>query len=231
MSEENIKNENEEIKLDEQVELLFNEFIKKPEIIEAMNILDKLPTIFKYHTKEHTIDVVRETIKFALTDGANRDVIEHQVVAAAWHDVGYTVDPKNHEAEGEKLFKLSETYKTIPDEVKNEIISNILDTKIIMETGSPELLQKRSVYGYLLDADVSNFGRDDFFEIFYKFADELKIDLNDVEAKKNFIKFTIKLMQKHQWKTAAARRMRQATKEKNIIALGEMYNQLADSVI
>lgn len=231
MTAENIKNDSEEIKFNEQVESLFNESMKKPEVVEAMNILDKLSPSFKYHSKEHTLDVIRETIRFALADGANRDIIGNQVIAAAWHDVGYTVDPKNHEAEGKKSFEQSETYKTLPDDVKNEIVSNILDTKINMESGSPELLQKRSIYGYLLDADVSNFGRDDFFEVFYKLADELNIDLNNVEAKKNFIKFTIKLMQKHQWKTSSARKMRQATKEKNIMKLVEMYNQLSNPVI
>lgn len=79
----------DEQKLYEQVDAIFAELIKKPEISEALDLLNNLPSYLRYHDKNHTLDVLRETILFGLADNLDQKTLELQAIAAAWHDVGY----------------------------------------------------------------------------------------------------------------------------------------------
>ena len=232
INEQNPKNANEEEQLKKSVEIRFNELIKKPEIKEALNMFDnnEILSNFKYHNKNHTLDVIKETILFALADETNPDVLEKQVIAAAWHDVGYSEDIGDHEAFSVKLFEQSEAYKTLSEVNKKEIANSILDTKIYLENGSPSFSRTSSALGYVLDADVSNFGRDDFFEKRAQIAEELGVEWDNLKERKKFLKFTIYLLKKHDWKTQSARRLRQETKEKNLALMVEEYNQLVEQL-
>jgi hypothetical protein len=207
-------------------ERLYTELTKKPEIAEALAILDGLPDNLRYHNKAHTEDVLKETILFALGDGVDMEVLEEQAIAAAWHDVGYIEQYEHNEPIAVKLFENSEAYKTLSESTRNEIISNILDTQLLMREGEPYLVQERSKYAYILDADVSNFGKADFWDKRLLVAEELGIDLSNPETKKKFYAFALKLLKNHEWKTASARMLRQTQKEKNLARAEEEFASL-----
>ena len=160
--------------------------------------------------------VILEAVLFAIADGADMETIEQQAIAAAWHDVGFVEQYQKNEPIGVKLFKESEAYKTLSEEARGEVIANILDTQIVVKGGVPSFLHERSSKRYILDADVGNFGRKDFFEKRKKIADELKIDLSNPEAKKSFYSFALDLLKNHEWETNSARMLRQAQKDENI---------------
>lgn len=209
-----------------EVDLIFKEVIKRAEVVEALILLDSLPFDLVYHSKDHTLDVIRETILFAVADNANRETIEQQVIAAAWHDVGYTQQSKDHESIGVELFKKSEAYKKLSQKQKTLIESSILSTRIELKNNEPYLTNNECEFCYLSDADVSNFGRKDFFKTGEAVAKELGIDMNDKTAKKNFMEFTLKLLQNHSWKTYSAKKLRQRQKELNIAKLRELINEI-----
>lgn len=225
--EDGIIEESLERELKKEALVLCAEIMKKPEVSEAFAILDRLPENLRYHNKAHTEDVVMETILFALADGASRETIEQQAIAAAWHDVGFVEQYQKNEPNAVRLFEQSEAYKTLPQSVRDEVIANILDTQVqVDKDGKPSLVHGRSNYFYILDADVSNFGRKDFFEKRAKIAEELKIDLSNLAAKKGFYGFALNLLKNHDWKTNGARMLRQSQKEKNIIQAEEEYAEL-----
>ena len=205
----------EELRIEAKV--VYSEVIKRPEIVEAFAILDRLPKEdFHYHNRAHTEDVILEAVLFAIADGADMDTIEQQAIAAAWHDVGFIEQYQKNEPIGVKLFKESEAYKTLSEETRDEVIANILDTQVVVENGIPSLPHGRSKKRYILDADVGNFGRKDFFDNRKKIADELKVDLSNPEAKKGFYSFALNLLKNHEWETDSARMLRQAQKDENI---------------
>ncbi len=206
----------ESVRLKDEAAAIYHELIRMPEVAEALTLLDRLPEHLRYHTKAHTLDVIQETILFALADGASREVIEQQAVSAAWHDVGYIEQEKENEPIAVRLFEQSAAYRLLSEDARKEVIANILDTTVIVEGGTPSLRHQRSQFGYALDGDVSNFGRKDFFEKRAKVAEELGVDLTDAEARGKFYKFTLDLLKNHEWKTASARALRQAQKEENI---------------
>lgn len=209
--------------IEEIANSIYLEMLQIPEVKEALDILDSLPNNLKYHNKDHTLDVLRETILFAVADGALPEIIKEQAISASWHDVGYVKQYENNEPIAIEMFKKSNAYKSLPEDVSNRIIADISDTQMKMINGEPHLIKDKSLYGYILDADVSNFGRDDYFEKILKVAEELNIDLNDLETKKKFYKFAIDLLKNHEWKTQSAKRLRQSKKEENLRMIEREY--------
>jgi hypothetical protein len=224
--EENKKNTLDEETLKPKTEVVFEEIIKLPEIQEALDILNSLPENLKYHDKNHTLDVIKETILFCLADNVGEDVLKQQCISAAWHDVGYIERYNENEPIAVELFRRSNTYKELDEETKNEIEANILDTQMVMIDGVPHILQKRSTSAYVLDADVGNFGRKDYWEKRLKVAEELNLDLNDPKINKLFIKFAIDLMLNHEWKTESARKLRETQKIINLEILKEVLSKI-----
>ena len=224
MTEEPIVNEEQ---MKPQVEAVFEEMIKLPEVQEALDLLDKLPENLKYHNKNHTFDVLRETILFSLADGASEQVIKEQCIAAAWHDVGYIKQFSANEPVAVELLKSSKTFSTLDKEDEAEIEANILDTQMIPVNGIPTQQKNRSHFAYILDGDVSNFGRSDYFQKSEEVAQELGIDFNNPEAKRKFYIFAFNLLKNHDWKTESARKLRQAQKEENMAKLEDEIQRLA----
>ncbi|MCR4286375.1 MAG: hypothetical protein NUW00_05770, partial [Candidatus Kaiserbacteria bacterium] len=219
--------EKEERELLEKRDALYIKLIEKlPSVKEALTLLDNLPEGLVYHTKAHTEDVIKETILFALADGVSDGAIEQQVIAAAWHDIGYLERKSNNEPVAVEYFERSVAQTGLKPEVREEIISNITDTAMVFNDGKPHLHMERSALGYMLDADVSNFGREDFFICMEKIAKETGADLENQESRANFYAFVITLLKNHDWHTEGARRLRQKQKDKNLDKLMAEYESL-----
>ncbi|MFZ2253320.1 MAG: hypothetical protein WAW13_04095 [Minisyncoccia bacterium] len=218
--------ENRETELMQQREIFYAECMRLPAVEEAFALLDTLPSHLRYHTKEHTIDVIKETILFALADGVSRGVIEQQVIAAAWHDVGYVEQDKGNEPIAVKLFENSASFPQLDVEIRNEIISNIADTTVVIHEGSPNFHMSHSSFGYMLDGDLSNFGRDDFFTCMDKIAEETGVNLSNQGERTKMYAFVIALLENHTWHTEGAHMLRNAKKQRNLALLKSEYANL-----
>ncbi|MCF7815525.1 MAG: hypothetical protein K9M10_02055 [Candidatus Pacebacteria bacterium] len=227
-----VKNEKEEknelAALMERREVLFHELLQLPAVKEASLLLDKLPKLV-YHTKEHTFGedgVIAETILFGLADNISRGALEQQVIAAAWHDVGYLEQYTNNEPVAIKLFTESEAYKQLGPDIRDEIAANIADTAMVFKDTGPHLHMSHSTLGYMMDADVSNFGRTDFEECKKKIALETGVDLSDPAQEEKMDRFVINLLENHTWHTEGARKLREEQKQKNLTSLRSKYPDL-----
>lgn len=214
-----------EAQLLEKREALYLEIIKIPAIQEALRLLDGLPRHLAYHVKAHTEDVIKETILFALADGISRGAIEQQAIAAAWHDIGYLEQDKANELLAVNRFENSPATIDIDKNIRAEIIANILDTEISFTNGVPAQNKELSMLGYVLDADVSNFGRDDFRTCTRKIALEQGKDWDLIEDRLKLYPFIISLLENHTWKTESAKRFREKTKQENLKKLKEDYEE------
>lgn len=219
--------------LTKQRDELFEEIVKIPAVQEAYALLDKLPPHLVYHVKEHTFGkggVIDETILFALKDGISRGSIEMMVTAAAWHDVGYIEQDKGNEPIAVELFKNSVAYTQLDSDISEEIISNIIDTTVVFEKNGPHFKNTNSALSYVLDGDVSNFGRPDFRELSEKMKLEQNPELANREEtvgeKIKRLDFTIKLLENHDWHTEGARMLREKQKVENLRELKKEYATL-----
>lgn len=180
-----------------------------------------LPADLHYHSINHTFNVMCEAVRFALFEKlADRSVLL-LAVAASYHDAGYVFRRANNEELGAELAKdaMHETGQFSDDEIA--IVGRmILDTQLVDTGSGPKQVANSELSKYLLDADLANFGREDFFERLEAFLLESKSDRLPV------LKRTLALMNSHSWFTNAARTLRQAKKEENVAKLTEMIASL-----
>jgi predicted metal-dependent HD superfamily phosphohydrolase len=206
-------------KIEKDVSTRITELKQIPIISKAFDILDNLPKYLKYHTKEHTENVLHEAILFGIIDNLPEKQLEKVAVAAVWHDVGYLIKQNNNEEESVQLFE-----KALPQfnlEYREDVKKMILDTKLKITKKGPEIIGGNPISAYLLDADVSNFGRIDFREKLNLIAEESNINLTNKVTKLKFLKFALSLLKNQDWNTEIARKLRQKQKIINIAKLEE----------
>jgi exopolyphosphatase/pppGpp-phosphohydrolase len=194
-----------------------------------------LPETLCYHAPAHTADVFSEVILFAAYDNRSDKEIELLSIAAAFHDVGFIVRPMRNEKIGASLARNVMRRAGDYSEDQMFIVETMINDTELKPTRDGNTLEQRAsseLSGYLLDADVSNFGRDDFIsksslvlaEITGKGRDALAI----LETKA-FMEKTLKLLERHKWNTPAARALRQRKKEANIERLRKLLLSLTQA--
>jgi predicted metal-dependent HD superfamily phosphohydrolase len=191
------------------------DLLQHPIVSEAITRLERnLPTQLTYHSIEHSLDVIRESIGLASDDALSARETELLAIASAWHDIGYIHTPHNNEPLAAKsLCEYLQDNRDYSAEEISLLRQMILDTALIPQEKTLIQSPSTNLSRYLLDADLANFGRDDFFE---------KSELQRKEvgaALEPFQKSTLALLQAHNWLTPAATRKWSAKKEANLKAL------------
>jgi len=186
-----------------------------PAIKAALDLLRAdLPTSLRYHAYAHTEDVLQEAVELAQADGLSAREVEIIAVAAAWHDVGFIWASKNNEplaADAARRYLESNSGYSADEVVL--IGQMILDTALMTYDSSFRQVPSRPLSCYLLDADLANFGRQDFFEKSELQRQELGVETAPFREK------TLALVKNHSWLTPAAYARWQQQKEANIAAL------------
>src|SRR5690606_38647195 len=137
------------------------------EIVQS--ILEKLekdlPEDLYYHNYNHTISVFKEAILFAVYDGLSEREIELLAIASAYHDAGFLFQREDNESIAARLvaeeMKKTKQYENSEIKLVQEMIE---DTKLFFEENSYKRNCSNKLSKYLLDADLSNLGRDDFLD-------------------------------------------------------------------
>ncbi len=197
-----------------------DELRRHPVISEAFDLLAReLPASLRYHALPHTEDVLNEAIQFGVMDGLSARELELLAVAAACHDVGFVDSPACNEPIGAAFARerMEKHGGYTPDEIRL-VERMILDTALVPTENGPQQIPSSALSRYLLDADLSNLGREDFFE---------KGELQRIEIGQDedlFRKNTLALLTAHQWHTPACRALRQKRKDENLALLRAMLN-------
>jgi len=171
------------------------------------------PSLY-YHSPEHTLDVVNDVFIFASEDGLRERELELLVIAAAFHDSGFLVENRGHEKLGAERCQRA----LIDDGGYNAqeiglVVRMILDTQVVMTPRGPRHVSSGFLPNYLLDADLGNFGTDQFF---------IKLEQARREEGKELLPFlesTLALLTAHEWLTPAAQRLRTEKWNQNLVAL------------
>ena len=208
--------------LEQQVSVKIEQYKKLPIIIKAFELLDQLPEKLIYHNLAHTEDVLHETILFGLMNGRSEEELERNAVAASWHDVGFTVRPNNNEVIAVELFE-KENAKN-PLKYAKDIKTIILDTTVRKTQKGLKIIMSDKKSEDVLDADLSNLGRPDFWEKREAIAKEYGIDWDNINARLAFLKDTLSLARNHKWHTQGSTTLRQEQKAKN---LADMEKEIA----
>lgn len=192
--------------------------IRLPAVVHPLELLrSKLPQNLLYHAYPHTEDVIAEVVRLASLDSLSDRDTEILAVAAAWHDVGFIESPQNNEpiaaAAARKFLNSLDRYTK--QEI-SQIEVMIRDTALIIDDGIPQQKPTTSLSRYLLDADLANFGREDFFD-----KSELqRREINEEPA--SFRQKTVALLERHVWLTPAAQELWQSKKDENLETLRKL---------
>ena len=150
----------------EDVSAAIVELTAKPIISSILDRLEaELDSSLAYHAAQHTRDVLGEVVLFSVTEDRPKREIELLAVAAAYHDAGFLVQRNDNEPIAASMVEEAMLDSGHYTEQEIELVKDmILDTKLIYTSEGPQQKASSELSRYLLDADMSNFGRADFFE-------------------------------------------------------------------
>lgn len=184
--------------------------IKRDPVIAAVHSLlaSYLDPSLKYHTKKHSEDVT----DMAIALGASDKLDEHSLlllgIAAAYHDAGFIEHRNEHEIVSAKLAERAmEADGRFSKEDVQLTRQMILDTKLQPDGPSHKVRSRLS--SWLIDADLANLGRSDFFAQTELLACELEVPM-DLMLKESLI-----LMNRHEWYSPAGTRTLGTQKDLN----------------
>ena len=186
-----------------------------PIISQVLDDLSKkLPRNLYYHSKLHTDDVLKEAVIFALVDGLSVEKMRLLAIAAAFHDAGFMESPVDNERIGARMAREAMKKAGTFQQQEIDLVSQmILDTRLLSTGGALRQVPTTDLSRYLLDADLSNFGREDFFDKAELQRRELGYD------RELFLRKTFDLINNYRWLTNAALKLRQEQKAENIAKL------------
>ena len=197
------------------MENLKTEIKAEPLVIETVERLVSTldPTLY-YHSPDHTKDVLRQTMELAEEDALDSRDVLLLAIAAAFHDAGFLEQRPKNEPIGAQMAVQAMSASGRFSQVEQDLVEQmILDTQLVME--GPAQISNSRLSPWLLDADLANLGRDDFWDQTRLLAKELEIEIASM------LPMTRALMQRHDWQSPAGKRLFAAKKEANFVALEE----------
>ncbi len=171
----------------------------------------KLPKELSYHNLQHTLDalqVCNQYIKRAKLDDHSAKLLRLGVL---FHDIGFTVSKKDHEASGIEIAEGLMREFNFPKKDMDVI------TGLIMATRMPQNPQNQAER-IICDVDLDYLGRNDFYPISDQLYKELQND-SLAQNKLEWNKIQIEFLESHKFHTVFAKRNRQPQKEKRIAEL------------
>jgi uncharacterized protein len=161
-----------------------------------------------YHSQAHTIDVIDEALSLAKLDGVDEDSLLRLAVAAAFHDAGFLAQRTDHEEIGARMAAdaMAADSRFNPADI-DLVAKMILDTRVNPHGPVHRCTTKLSPW--LLDADMANFGRQDFFRQTELIAQEMQVNITDMVSN------TLDLMDRHSWQSPAGIKRFDAKKQEN----------------
>lgn len=174
----------------------------------------QLPQQLCYHSVQHTIEVIEGALDLAIAAGVSGRDLELLAIAAAFHDSGFIEGRRDHELTSARLAAAAMRANGGYDKIEiGQVKTMILDTRLIENQVGVRQHPSSELGCYLLDADLANMGRADFFE---------KLELHRQENGSNqplALRQALEIIENHRWHTDIAALRFQSKKEENIVKL------------
>ena len=164
---------------------------------------------FSYHNYEHTLKVVDGLKKIMTKAELDEEQKEILLLAAYFHDLGFTINPDNHENYSKELAEKFLKENNYPASLVEEVLKCIEATKMTWE-GEDRLCC------ILRDADLSGLADENYDQISEKLRKELEyrnvIKLN----KDEWVKKNIEFINEHNYLSDEAKELFNEGKERNL---------------
>jgi uncharacterized protein len=169
----------------------------------------QLPPILYYHSLQHTRDdVVIAVERLAPMEGIYDEALMLLRTAAYFHDVGFTVQVKEHE------FVSAEIAGEVLPGLKYGTDQVTLIQRLIRVTKLPQK-PKSLMENIIVDADMDSLGRDDFMNRSLALRAELAA-LGNYQTDLKWYEGQVHFLSSHRYFTASARALRDGNKARHI---------------
>ncbi len=181
---------------------------------QVMDLLsNKLSKSIRFHTLQHTQEVVAACEKLAEYHQLPDDDRFALILAAWFHDTGYTAgEAKEHETVSVQIANDFLTAHSASEDLKNKVTGCINATRIPQ---SPTTTIERLI----CDADLFHLGTDDFKEKNRLLREEYKEFSGKDISKKDWHKINIRFLEGHQYLTVYGKEKLQPVKELHLAEL------------
>jgi predicted metal-dependent HD superfamily phosphohydrolase len=178
-------------------------------------LTNKLSKSIRFHTLQHTQEVVAACEKLAEFHQLPDDDRFALTIAAWFHDTGYTGgEAKDHETVSIQLAADFLTAHAAGEELKNKVFGCINATRI---PHNPNTLIEKII----CDADLFHLGTDDFKEKNRLLREEFKEFSGKEISKKDWRKINIRFIEGHKYFTVYAREKLEPVKQQHLAELKE----------
>tara|TARA_R110001632_G_scaffold3751_6_gene16521 strand:+ start:10834 stop:12042 length:1209 start_codon:yes stop_codon:yes gene_type:complete len=174
---------------------------------------DELKHYYMYHNLSHTQRVVAATKEILKAEKVEGDEANALILAAWFHDVGYTKSNENHEEESVTILKSFLKDQNVPEDFTKAVSNLILATKMGYEplTVSEKIIR---------DADCAHFKDKDYSQISELLRKEWELSSNKIYDDIKWIEENISFFTKnHRYYTDFALENWQKGKDKNLALL------------
>ncbi|AWI26204.1 Pycsar system effector family protein [Flavobacterium pallidum] len=190
--------------------------IEKAEQFVFTLFKDKLSPAYTYHNFNHTLRVVEAVKKISEAEKPAENEHTALLLAAWFHDTGYTSGCEEHEQKSVAIFR---------DFAKNEPLDiHVIELteSLILATDIRKDPQTKAEF-IIRDADAAHFAKKDYFTISEQLRQEWKVCANQSFSDMEWLEGNLKMLtQKHRYYTNYAKEKWQPKKDKNISRLQEM---------
>ena len=186
------------------------QYIKQPLISNMLAKMDsELDKSLTYHCYAHTLDVMKQALALAEIDDLSEQERLLLMVAAAFHDAGFLLQrPKNEPIGAEMAKEAMLASNEFSVEEQEMVWQMIMDTQLNAE--GPAQTARTRLSPWLLDADLANLGRDDFWHKTTLLSEEMQIPIDEM------LPFTNALMARHGWLSPAGQLLFSEKKQQNL---------------
>lgn len=184
---------------------------------------EKLHPNFVYHNLAHTQRVVSKTKEIIESSDVSSKERDQLIVAAWFHDTGFTVSPENHEEESVKIAEKFLNENGVSEDDIRSISEIILATKMERQPSS-------TLEGYIRDADAAHIASKSYNDYAALLKKEWELTENRIISKEEWIDININFLQKHSFYSDFAIKNWEQRKSKNLASLLQSQSKtVADS--
>lgn len=170
--------------------------------------LGELDPHLTYHSRAHTKDVYKQSVRIAEAEGIGNEEMQLLRVAALFHDNGFLRTYVNHEVMSCHIFQEKTAGLDFSEQERKLITDLIMATKLPQE---PHTHLQRII----CDADLDYLGREDFFDIGDLLRREF-LHFGIVSSNEAWEAMQLKFLTTHQYHTQCSRELREPVKQVNL---------------
>lgn len=172
----------------------------------------RMPKWMHFHDLEHTLSVARAAVEIGQNAGLGEEELRIVELAALFHDTGYAVAYRGHEAASAQLARTYLTGQRVSERTIRQVEALILSTRM---NALPRTLAQR----VLRDADSAKAGQVDFNEKSQRLRQELEQVLGKRISPRAWTLENLAYLNEHRFHTAYAKRRFLKQKAINLRAL------------